>query len=214
MKSLMLFLRNRFLEGLVVVAPLLGVFFLLKWLFLTLHHMIETLVVFLHLQSFFRLNLWLLELLTLVILFVLLLGLSVLLRTFLGRWFRRAIERFFESFPGIGSIYTAVKQIVSLLFAEKPNETMFQNVVLVDFPNENTKSLGFLMGAMKKDILPSTLAEKNLQVVYIPTAPIPTTGYLLIVEANRLQRTSLKWEEAVKIIFSGGMLDADRKDPR
>ncbi|MCX7882881.1 MAG: DUF502 domain-containing protein [Brevinematales bacterium] len=211
MKRVMIFLRNRFLEGLLLIVPLLGVFFLLKWLFLAIHRGMENLVTIFHLQSFFRVNMWLLELFTLVGLFLLLLVFSVLLRTFLGRWFRRTFENFFENFPGIGSIYGAIKQIASL-FLQEETHTLFQTVVLVDFPRDKTKSLGFLMGKMKKDILPPEIQEKELCVVYIPTAPLPTTGYLLLVEEKNLQKTHLSWEEAVKIIFSGGMLDADRKN--
>ncbi|QJR21153.1 hypothetical protein BREVNS_0403 [Brevinematales bacterium NS] len=211
MKRILLFIRNRFLEGLLLVIPLLGVFFLLKWIFLAIHKWMETLVSLFQLQSFFRVNVWLLELFTLLGLFVFLLLLSVLLRTFLGRWFRRTIENFFEHFPGIGSLYGAIKQIASLVFHEE-NQQLFQTVVLVDFPGDRTKSLGFLMGKLKKDILPENLQKTDLFVVYIPTAPFPTTGYLLLVEEPNMQKTDLTWEEAVRIIFSGGMLDADRKD--
>ncbi|MFN4216711.1 MAG: DUF502 domain-containing protein, partial [Brevinematales bacterium] len=121
------------------------------------------------------------------------------------------IENFFEHFPAIGSLYGAIKQIANLVTQEE-NKQLFQTVVLVDFPGDNSKSLGFLMGEFKKEILPQRFQKKNLFVVYIPTAPFPTTGYLLLVEKKYMQKTSLSWEEAIKIIFSGGMLDADRKN--
>ncbi len=211
MRKVWRFLRNRFIEGFLVVGPVVGVFFLLKWLFLGIHRLMEMLVQLLGLQAFFRLNLWVLELVTFLGVVVFLLVLSVLLQTFLGRWFRGVLEQFFESFPGVGTIYGALKQISSFLVQEKEKE-MPQSVVLVDFPGERTKSLGFLMGTMKQDVLPASFAEKTLYVVYIPTAPFPTTGYLLMLEESHIQKTNLNWEEAVRIIFSGGILDADRKD--
>ncbi|URA09440.1 DUF502 domain-containing protein [Thermospira aquatica] len=211
MKRIWRFLRNRFIEGLLVVGPVMAVFFLLKWLFLAIHRFMEMIVQLLGLQAFIRFNLWILELLTFLALVVFLVILSVLLQTFLGKWFRGILEQFFESFPGIGTIYGALKQISGFLVQEREKETS-ASVVLVDFPGERTKSLGFLMGTMKQDVLPESFDGKILHVVYIPTAPFPTTGYLLMLEETHIEKTNLAWEEAVRIVFSGGILDADRKD--
>jgi uncharacterized membrane protein len=143
-----------------------------------------------------------------VVLIGVLIGLNVLLKTVLGRMIRGVLERFFEGFPLVGSLYGAVKQVSKMFFSEE-EEKVFQEAVLVNFPGERTKTIGFLVGRMVRDVLPDNLRKKNLMVVYVPTVPLPTTGYLLVVEERDIERTKLSVEKAVKIIFSGGILDGD-----
>ena len=47
---------------------------------------------------------------------------------------------------------------------------------------------------------------KDLLVVYIPTVPNPTSGNLAFVTEDQVVETKLTVEEAMKIVFSGGMV--------
>ena len=45
-----------------------------------------------------------------------------------------------------------------------------------------------------------------LTVVYIPTVPNPTSGNLAFVREEEVYATDMTMEEAMKIVFSGGVV--------
>ena len=46
--------------------------------------------------------------------------------------------------------------------------------------------------------------------VYIPTTPIPTSGYLALVPEDEVISTDLSVDEAMKIVISGGVLTPEK----
>ena len=46
--------------------------------------------------------------------------------------------------------------------------------------------------------------------IFIPTTPIPTSGYLLYVKKEDTYEVNISVEEAMKIIVSGGMISTDK----
>jgi uncharacterized membrane protein len=42
--------------------------------------------------------------------------------------------------------------------------------------------------------------------VFIPTAPNPTSGFLILVEENKIQKLDMPIEDAFKAIVSAGMI--------
>jgi hypothetical protein len=50
---------------------------------------------------------------------------------------------------------------------------------------------------------------KALTSVFIPTTPNPTTGLLLVVDSEKITDAPLSIEDAMKLIFSGGLLVPD-----
>ena len=45
--------------------------------------------------------------------------------------------------------------------------------------------------------------------VYIPTIPIPTSGYMALVKEDQVTHTELAFDEATRIILSGGVLSEE-----
>ena len=48
--------------------------------------------------------------------------------------------------------------------------------------------------------------NKPSAAVYVPTTPLPSSGYLLIVPDEEIIYTELSVEEAMQVIISGGLL--------
>ena len=42
--------------------------------------------------------------------------------------------------------------------------------------------------------------------VFIPTAPNPTTGFLIIIEKDKVTELDIKVDEAIKMIVSAGVI--------
>jgi uncharacterized membrane protein len=99
-------------------------------------------------------------------------------------------------------IYSAAKKLVDVL-RQKPGQQT-QRVVLLDFPSEGLKAIGFVMRTF-----PDATTGEDLAAVYVPTAPNPTSGYLQIVPLSRLTPTDIQGDQAMTMILSGGAVTPD-----
>src|SRR5690606_12525242 len=84
----------------------------------------------------------------------------------------------------------------------KPDGT--QRVVLIDFPHERMKAIGFVTRVLKEHG-----SGRELAAVYVPTTPNPTSGYLEIVPVERITPTDWSVDQAMSFIISGGAVSPD-----
>jgi uncharacterized membrane protein len=113
-----------------------------------------------------------------------------------GRGFAYLTDRFFTTIPLARSIYSATKQLSSALSTERLQA--FRQTVFVEFPKSGSYTIGFATNEVTDG------RGKALLSVFIPTTPNPTSGYMLIVEKERAIPSSLKIEEAINAVMSGG----------
>ena len=105
--------------------------------------------------------------------------------------------------PFSKTIYSTVKQISQIFLSEELSA--FRKVVLVEYPKKDIYSIGFLTNS-KIDIN----LEDNV-AVFIPTAPNPTTGMLIIANRSSVLELDMKIEEAIKIVISAGAIYPEKK---
>lgn len=142
---------------------------------------------------------------TLLALLVTLLGLYLLgwaTTHVIGRRVLRRIEDAVNQIPLVQVIYGSVKKMISA-FQAKPGGV--QRVVLIDFPSPQMKAVGLVTRTV---VDPST--GRELAMVYVPTTPNPTSGYMEIVPVERLTPTDWTLEEAMRFIVTGGASGPDR----
>ena len=104
-----------------------------------------------------------------------------------------------------------MKQVSDTLFASKGQS--FRKVVLIEFPNRGQWTFGFVVGA------PGALIERetagDLITVYVPTAPNPTSGYVLMVRPSEVKEIDITVDDALKFHLSMGVVaPAVRAAPR
>jgi len=112
------------------------------------------------------------------------------------------LESLIARVPGVQLVYSAAKKLVDVL-RQKPGQQN-QRVVLLDFPSEGLKAIGFVMRTF-----PDATTGEDLAAVYVPTAPNPTSGYLQIVPLSRLTPTDIQGDQAMTMILSGGAVTPD-----
>jgi uncharacterized membrane protein len=104
--------------------------------------------------------------------------------------------------PIVRPIYSSVKQVSDTLFASKGQS--FRKVVLIEFPQRGQWTFGFVVGA------PGPAAERELKgeliTVYVPTAPNPTSGYVLIVRPSEVKELDVTIDDALKYHLSMGVV--------
>jgi len=131
-----------------------------------------------------------------VVVFVLLITLvGLFTRNLIGIAFIRVLERFFEQIPVVKSVFSAIKQIAEVFLRDR--RTAFQKVVLFAYPRQGLYSIGFVT---------RDEPENRLVNVFLPTAPNPTSGYMLLVPREELVELAIPVEEAIKLIVSGGSI--------
>jgi len=191
-------LRKHFLTGLFVLLPL-GV---TLWLIFILVNQVGTPAS----RIFFRsLNFpmqfeFLLKVLGTILVFVLITFLGFFSNLLLGKLFIRWGEMFVERLPVVSKIYGTVKQIVTTFSEQK--KTVFQEVVLIEFPRPGCYALGFLTGEAKGEIQYRT--GKTLINIFVPTTPNPTNGFLVFLPEEEVQVLDMPVTDGMKVVISGG----------
>ena len=104
--------------------------------------------------------------------------------------------------PVVRAIYNTLRQATEVLSLTNQPDSLhkYQGVVLVDFPKEGTKAIG-LVTAHVLDT-----EGRPAVAVFVPTTPIPTSGFLLIVNEDEAIPVDVTVDEAMKLIISGGIL--------
>lgn len=113
------------------------------------------------------------------------------------RWFESLIRRI----PLANTIYASARQLLDIL-QTKPDGT--QRVVLIDFPHNEMKSIGFVTRVIREQG-----TGRELAAVYVPTTPNPTSGYLEIVPVEKITPTDWTVDQAMSFIISGGAVSPD-----
>jgi uncharacterized membrane protein len=133
------------------------------------------------------------------LLLVLLVG--ALTRNMVGRKLVALGERILLNIPIVKNVYAASKQFLDAFTV--PGKSAFRRVVLVEYPRKGVHSIGFVAGAA----MPAWNGDGEPTVtVYVPTAPNPTSGYVLLVPQREIIPLPLTVEEGLKFVVSGGIL--------
>lgn len=113
--------------------------------------------------------------------------------TFVGRWIWRRIDRLLESLPLLGAFYQSMKEVLGY---DSSRERFFQGVVAVTA--DEGYEIGFVTGqSAGPDGRPHT-------IVFVPSAPNPTNGKLLLVDPARLKKLDVRTADALRALVSIG----------
>jgi len=96
---------------------------------------------------------------------------GMLVTNFIGNWFLGIWEAILARIPLVRSIYTAVKQVLSTMFA--PGGQSFRKVLLVEYPRKGMWTIAFQTG-MGFVIPGGDHSDGELVTVFVPTTPNPT----------------------------------------
>lgn len=125
-----------------------------------------------------------------------------------GRWMVDAADRGIANLPLVRSIYGGAKQVFKQVAA--PERTSFKEAVLVEFPRPGAWALGFITNEDTSEVA-ADIGE-DLIAVYVPQAPIPTSGFLLYLPRTALRPVKLAPEDALKRVISLGIIRDNEAD--
>ncbi len=111
----------------------------------------------------------------------------------LVRWIQDAVLRV----PMLGTVYSASRQFIEAFSGAKM--TGFQRVVMIQYPRTGSWAIGFLTAITANE------AGERFAVVYIPTAPLPNSGWVAIIPFDQIYDTDMTAQAAMRFVFSGGI---------
>jgi uncharacterized membrane protein len=170
-------MKKTFISGLAVVVP----FALTIWVLFGVFGAIDTYING-YLYNWFKISFTGLGLILTV---TTILGVGIVTRTKLGRWFYNIINKIVYRVPLISKIYKLAKETVDVITTKQS----FKTVVKVEFPKTGVYSVGFLT---------------NTNTVFIPTTPNPTSGFL--IQTDKYEIIDMTVEQAIRYIVSMGTL--------
>ena len=195
-------LRNRLIAGLFVLMPIYITYGIVRWLYVTLYdYAIGPIATFIREVTFkdaaipgFFLNTLSVMLAMIVVLSIMMMaGLFAKSRTL---W---AAEWILAKVPGVNTIYRVVSNVFDAISrsAEAPD---FKRVVLIEFPHPGLRAPAFVTSECTDSITGSTVL-----CVYVPTTPVPTSGYMLLVPEEDVIPLDWSLEETLQAVVSGGI---------
>ncbi len=137
-----------------------------------------------------------------VLSFLLVLWLGWIVGGFVGRRFMQHVDRTMTLIPIVRSVYPYSKQLVEFFFEKKKIE--FDTVVAVPYPSQGLWGLAFLTNGSMRTLDRET--GKELVCVFLPSSPVPMTGYTMFVDVERVIALPISVDEAVRTIMTGGVL--------
>jgi uncharacterized membrane protein len=141
-------------------------------------------------------------------------GLGVLLSVFIvlatgmivanlfGRQLVMAWEALMARIPLVRTVYSSVKQLTESVFTAKG--TSFRKVLLVQFPGPGLWTLAFYTGELTGEVQ-ERLAQPLINV-YVPTVPIPTTGYFIMMSRADVVELDMSVDDALKMMLTLGVI--------
>jgi len=113
-----------------------------------------------------------------------------------GRKLIATIEYWVGRLPLVQTIYGATKRFLQTV-STPPLQG--QRVVLIGFPSPEMKAIGLITKVMT-----DADSGQELAVVYVPTSPNPTSGYIEILPLADVVMTDWTMEEAMSFVMTGG----------
>ncbi len=201
-KTVIKSIRNNILVGLILVTPIVITAFVVNWLFTFITNRV---LVFLprHLKEGDQAILWRLASLVLVLVIMFMVG--VLVRNILGKRLYQVGDRLLARIPVVNRVYVGTRQVIEALFQQR--QTLFQEVVLIQYPRPGVFAVGFVTAVVPPDFrrhLPTDQQHEEWLSVFIPTPPNPPSGWFCIVPRSQTTKLKMTSGEAMKLIVSGG----------
>ena len=123
---------------------------------------------------------------------------------FVGRAIVSFGEHLLDRMPLVRGVYRALKQIFETVLSNRTD--MFRQVGMVEYPRKGVWSIVFVGGQRDTEINDKLDGSDPLISVFMPCTPNPTTGFLMYVYESEIVLLDMTIEDGAKLIVSAGMV--------
>ncbi|MDB4673177.1 DUF502 domain-containing protein [Verrucomicrobiales bacterium] len=207
--------RNMFLAGLLVSLPLVATIAVVGFLGRLLIRLVRPVLAQVDKATGKWLDatlFWKVQVIDLVVpaiifafLVVVILIAGIMATNVIGKKIVAAFESVVDGIPLVRFIYRSVRQAIDA-FRTVGQQQSFKRVAFIEYPSPGCRLMGFVTGHI---IDPDDGLART--AIFLPTSPNPMTGFVVLVEDDKVMNSSLSLEEATKFILSAGLVSPDPK---
>ena len=136
-----------------------------------------------------------------VIALVVLLFTGLLVTNLIGKRLVQYWDGVIRRIPLVRSIHGGVKSFAESVFS---TSNSFRKVVMIQYPRMGVWSIGFITAEGIAELSAKTGVAHSC--VYIPTAPNPTSGFILMVPTSEVVELHMSVDSAMKMIITCGVV--------
>ena len=119
----------------------------------------------------------------------------------LGKRLIGAIQKWLLSIPLVGAVYGPARQLINSFSGT--SESGFKRVVVIEYPRSGTWMIGFLTAT-------TTTTDGEMGVVYVPTAPTPNSGWVVVMPIEDVYDVDMSVQQAMRMVLSGGIVTPEQ----
>lgn len=196
-------LRNNFLTGLIICAPVA----ITIWLTWTFIHWADSWVKpyipsRYNPESYLQFAIPGFGLLIAVVVITLI---GFLGKNLIGRSIVDFGESILHRMPLVRTIYKSLKQIFETVLKEQSSS--FKKVGLIEFPSPGIWALVFISTDAAGEVAARLNEDgEEMVAVFLPPTPVPTAGFLMFVPRSKIRMLDMTPEEGAKLLISAGLL--------
>jgi uncharacterized membrane protein len=209
-KSIFARWRASFFTGLLIVLPGVITLAVVKWFFGTVSSLTDLLLFFLpttitHESGGAGPMHWYWSLLAFTVAIAVVSAVGGMTRYYFGKRMIAWADNLMLRVPVLNKIYGTIKQVDEAFTSGK--KSSFKTVVLVEYPRKGIYSVGFITSEQENPIHRAT--NENIVCVFIPTTPIPTGGFLILVPVEQVTKLDISVADGFKYIISLGAISKE-----
>lgn len=198
-RRLVIHLRGSLMAGILVFLPLLVTYLIFRFVFELIGSLLDPVVNNLGLSAWPP---WLINLVEVGVI----IGIIYIAGRLVGWAFTKLLidmgHNLIGRVPVIGPVYNTTR--IGIEFLSDSRQHTYRGVVLIEFPRPGVMSIGLITSSVGKlnDV-------DEFLSIYVPTTPVPSSGYLVVVPVSQVIPTNISVDEAMRMIISGGILAGD-----
>jgi uncharacterized membrane protein len=202
-------LRNYFLTGIVVAAPI-GITIYITWTFV---HWVDSRVKPLipHVynpDTYLPFSVPGVGLLFAILMLTLL---GFLTASILGRTLVSYGENVVDSVPVVRNLYRGLRQLFQTVLSQTGRS--FQKVGIIEYPRRGVWRVCFVATKARGEVA-DRFGEEDFLAVFVPNTPNITAGFLVFVPRRDVAILDMSVEEAAKMIISSGLVAPAYQGPK
>ncbi len=198
-------IRNKILVGVLLATPIMATIWIFKFL---LRLSTSWFPVDLIKKYDFPFKDYLLQFIVLICVLLVFYTLGFLVQNFFGKKIYQMTDRILSRIPLIKNIYVFVRQLCE--WVAKSHNTIFESVVLVEYPRKGIYAIGLITAPTQPVITMHIKDEKGepreCVNVFVSTTPNPTSGVYIIVPKKDVIPIDMDINTAVNQIVSAGAI--------
>ena len=113
-------------------------------------------------------------------------------------------EKLILKLPFFRQVYPAIKEMAVFVFSRE--KLAFKQVVVIEYPRKGIYSFGFLTNECSSAKVCDNIGQE-LCNVFVPSAPGPLTGFVVMVPKKDLVFSDVTVEDAIRFNVSGGVVN-------